>query len=296
MRTPEWESSPGALATLLNSRAPLVKADVYTLTLAGGQVLRWSGFSSSLTFGGNTYSLGPKIKRGRVRFVVGVEVNTLDVFLWDEGATLINGKTLLAFVAARGLFDARLKLSRVFWGYGTPTPTGALSWFTGRVADATLDRNEVHLVIKSDLEDLNAMVPGEVYQPGCLNDVYDADCGASRTAFTHAGTATGASNATRITFAHAMAQAAGYFDLGVVTFTSGPNAGISRTVKQHTSGQFTVLQPWPFAVAVGHAFTATAGCNKSKADANGCPKFHSSANVILRFRGQPFIPVPETVI
>ena len=296
MRTPEWESSPGALATLLNSRVPLFKADVYTVTLPGGAVLRWTGSDRVLSFGGNDYLLGPKIKRGRVRFVVGVEVSTLDVSLWDEGSTQVNGKPLLAFVAARGLYGARIKLSRAFWGIGTPAPTGALTWFTGRVADTTLDRNEARIVVKSDLEDLDVMVPAEVYQPGCLNDVYDADCGADRAAFTHASTASAASNATRITFGHSLAQASGYFDLGVITFTSGPNAGISRTVKRHVSGgQFTVLQPWPFAVTVGDAFTATAGCNKSKGDANGCPKFHSAANVIVRFRGQPFIPVPETV-
>lgn len=296
MRTPEWETSPGALATLLNSRVPLVKTDVYTLTLLGGQVLRWSGFDRVVSFGGNDYVLGPKIKRGRVRFVVGVEVNTLDVSIWDEGTTTINGRALLAFAAARGLLGARLKLSRVFAGTSMSAPTGALLWFTGRVADTTLDRNEVRIVVKSDLEDLNTMVPAEVYQPGCLNDVFDAACGANRASFTFTSSASAASNATRISFGHAMAQAAGYFDLGTVTFTSGANAGITRTVKQHTSGQFNVLQPWPFAVAIGDAFKATAGCNKSKADANGCPKFHSSANVILRFRGQPFVPIPETVI
>lgn len=296
MRTPEWETSPGALVTLLNSRAPLVKADIFTLTLAGGAVLRWSGHDTPLTVNSQTYVLGPKIKRDRVRFVVGIEVNTLNVSLWDEGATTINGKPLLAFIRARGLYGARLSLSRVFWGFSDAGPVGSLLWFPGRVAEATVDRNEARLVIKSDLEDLNTMVPAEVYQPGCLNDVYDSDCGADRAAFTVANTAAGASNATRIGFGVSLAQSAGFFDLGVIKFTSGANAGISRTVKQYTPGLMTVLQPWPFPVAIGDAFTVYAGCNKSKSHAGGCPKFHSSANVIKRFRGHPFIPVPETVI
>lgn len=296
MRTPEWETSPGALVTLLNSRAPLVKADIYTLTLAGGTVLRWSGHDTPLTVNGQTYALGPKIKRDRVRFVVGIEVNTLTVSLWDEGATLINGRPLLAFIHARGLYGARLSLSRVFWGFGDAGPVGSLLWFPGRVADATVDRNEARLVIKSDLEDLDTMVPAEVYQPGCLNDVYDPDCGADRAAFTVTGAAVGTTDITRTAFGHALAQPNGYFDLGVVRMTSGANAGVSRTVKRYVTTQLNVLQPFPFAVANGDTFTLTAGCNKSKTDANGCPKFHSSANVILRFRGQPFIPVPETVI
>lgn len=296
MRTPEWETSPGALATLLNSRAPLNKADIYTLTLAGGQVLRWSGADRALTVNSQVYALGPKIKRGRVRFVVGVEVSSLSVTLWDEGGTLINGKPLLAFIRARGLFGARLKLSRVFWGFGDAGPVGSLNWFPGRVSTCVVDRNEAQLQVKSDTELLDTMVPGEVYQPGCLNTVYDSACGADRAAFTFTAAATAATNVTRISFGHAMAQGSGFFDLGVIRFTSGANAGISRTVKQYLSGILTVLQPWPFPVAIGDAFSVEAGCNKALANANGCPKFHSAANVILRFRGQPFIPVPETVI
>lgn len=296
MRTAEWEVSAGALAALLNSRVPLVKADIYTVTLPGGAVLRWSGAQTPLVVNGQTYALGPKIKRDRVRFVVGVEVSTLNVSLWDEGATQINGKPLLAFIRARGLFGATLSLSRVFWGHSDAGPRGSLLWFPGRIAEARVDRNEARLVVKSATELLDTMIPRDVYQPGCLNTVYDPSCGADRAAFTFAGTATAATNATRISFGHAMAQGSGFFDLGVVKFTSGPNNGISRTVKQYLSGIMTVLQPWPFPVAIGDTFTATAGCNKSLTNANGCPKFHSAENVVLRFRGQPFIPVPETVI
>lgn len=296
MRTPEWETSPGALAALLNSRAPLIKADVYTLTLAGGAVLRWSGADRALQFNSQTYALGPKIKRDRVRFVVGVEVNELTVTLWDEGATLINGKSLQAFAAARGLFGAKLRLSRVFWGYSSPGPVGSLLWFPGRVADTKVDRYEVRLTVKSDVELLDAMVPGEVYQPGCLNTLYDSACGAQRSAYLSTSVATAASSVARTVFGHSLGAGAGFYDLGVVKFTSGANAGISRTVKQHLASTIAVLQPWPFPIAVNDAFEIVPGCNRSFTDANGCPKFFSTEDRVRRFRGQPFIPVPETVI
>jgi len=69
---------------------------------------------------------------------------------------------------------------------------------------------------------------------------------------------------------------------------TGPNAGISRTVKTHTSGALTVLQPWPFAVASGNTFTAYPGCDKAQATCSG--KFSN----LVRFRGMPYIPIPET--
>lgn len=292
MRTPTWESSAGALATLLNSGAPLNKADVYVITLANGTVLRWSGADVAITFGGNTYTLGPGITRSRVRFVVGVEVSTLEIQLLDILGTTISGKALLPFIAGRGFYGANLQLLKVFWGLSDTGPVGALNWFTGRVTDCDVDRYEARLSVKSGLELLDTMVPREVYQPGCLNTLFDSACRVNRQIFVYTSTAAGPTDARRITFAHSLVQAAGHFDRGTVTFTSGPNAGISRTVRQHSTFPFqiTVLSPWPFAVAIGHAFQITPGCDKT---INTCTNRFGN---VINFRGHPFIPVPETVL
>lgn len=290
MRSALWETSAGALAALLNSRAPLNKADLYTLTLQGGTVLRWSGSDVAITGNSQTWALGPGLRRSRVRFTVGLAVDSLQVTLTDILGTTINGTPLIPFIRAGGLNNARLQLDRCFWGVGATAPVGALLWFTGRVAEVPMvDRYEAQLVIKSATELLDVMVPRDVYQPGCLNTVYDAPCGLSRTSFTVTGSASSASTADRTTFNHGLAQAAGYFDLGVVRMTSGPNNGISRTVKKHTSGTIAVMPPWPLAVANGDSFSIYPGCDKQQATCSS--KFSNLA----RFRGQPYIPAPETV-
>lgn len=289
MRTPSWELSAGALAALLNSGAPLERADCYTVTLPSGQVLRWSGSDVAVTFGGNTFTLGPGITRNRLRWVVGVEVSTLDLTLTDILGTQIAGQGLMAFIRARGLYGARVVLERAFWAFGDAGPRGALVWFAGAVADCKLDRYGAQLTVTSDIERLNVMVPRDVYQPGCLNSLYDGLCQVSRAAFTVTGAATSATSAGRTTFSHALAQAAGYFDLGVVTMTSGANAGQSRTVKQHTGSQLVALQPWGFAVASGDTFSVVAGCDKTQATCTD--KFGNLA----RFRGMPYIPQADTV-
>jgi uncharacterized phage protein (TIGR02218 family) len=171
-------------------------------------------------------------------------------------------------------------------------PVGALLWFVGRVADIVCDRYAAQITVKSDLELLDVQVPRDVYQAGCLNTLYDAACGKARAGYVATSTAAGATDARRITFAHSLAQAAGYFELGVCTFTSGANTGVSRTVKTHTTGApgyVTVLQPWPFAVASGDAYSIYPGCDKTRATCNS--KFSN----LGRFRGMPFIPAPETV-
>lgn len=298
MRTPLWETSAGALAALLNARGPLEKADLYTLALAGGgTVLRWSGAAAELSGNGLTWALGPGLQRSRVRFTVGVEVDAITVTLTDIRGTTINGQALIPFIRAGGLANARLQLERAFWGPGDTAPVGALLWFVGRVAEISkIDRYHAELSVKSNLELLDVMIPRDLYQAGCLNTLYDSACGVVRASYTVTGTAVGATDAARITFDPSLAQTAGWFDLGVITFTSGANAGISRTVKSYAPAALTVLQPWPFPVAPGDAFSIYPGCDKSQTGANGCAKFYSAANVALRFRGHPYVPVPETVM
>ena len=289
MRTPLWEISTGALAALLNAKGPLTKADLYTLTLAGGTVYRWSGCDLALSGGGFTWALGPGLQRTRVRFTVGVEVDAMQVLVTDNMATVINAQALIPFIRSGGLKGARIQLDRAFCGPPDTAPVGALLWFAGRVADIKCDRYQAEVTVKSDLELLDVMVPRDLYQAGCLNTLYDSACGASRATYLSTGAATSNTDTRRITFSHSLAQAAGYFDLGVCTFTTGANAGISRTVKSHTSGQVTVLQPWPFVVISGDTFSISAGCDKKQSTCTN--KFSNLA----RYRGMPYIPDPETV-
>jgi uncharacterized phage protein (TIGR02218 family) len=292
MRDALWETTPDALAQLLNARQPIERADLYTLTLTDGTVHRWSGADVAIVGNGSTWQLGPGIVRNRLKWTVGVGVDTMTVTLNDIRGTTLNGQGLMAFIAAGGLIGARLQVDVAFWaGLVAPAPTGALLWFAGRIAEVhSVTRWEASINVKSDLELLDVMVPRDVYQPGCLNTVYDAACGKSRVAFTITGTATVGSSQARTVFGHALSQAAGWFDLGVVTFTGGANAGISRTVKQHTSAQLKVLQPLTFAVQAGDPFAVYPGCDKTVATCT------SKFNNLARFRGHPYIPVPETVV
>lgn len=289
MRTPTWETSPGALVALLNSGAPLNKADCYTITLPGGQVLRWSGADVAITAHGDLFGLGPGITRNRLRWVTGVEVSTLDLTLTDVAGTTINGVPLYAHVRSGGLFGARLLLERVFWGAADASPVGALHWFAGRVAECSVDRYAAQISAVSDLALLDVMVPRDVYQPGCLNTLGDGLCGVDLAAAAATGTATGATTAGRTTFTHSLSQPAGWGDLGVITMTSGANTGQRRTVRTHTATALQVLQPWPHPVAPGDAFSLRPGCDKTESTCGG--KFANRG----RFRGAPYIPVAETV-
>ena len=290
MRSALWETSGGALAALLNAGGPLNKADLYTLTLSDGTVYRWSGSDVALSGNSQTWTLGPGLQRTKVRFVIGTAVDDLRVTITDIRGTTINGIALMAFIAAGGLVGARLQLDRAFWGPTDQAPVGALMWFAGRISVPAGDRYSADLVVQSDTVMFETMVPREVFQARCLNTMYDSACTKDRTALTLSITAGGATDAKKLTFSHA-ATSALPFALGSITGVTGANAGISRSIRAFTSGSsITVLNPWPFAVAPGDTFSAVPGCDGTQTTCN------STYSNLIHFRGQPYIPLPESIL
>lgn len=280
------------LIALLNSSTAFLMADLYTITLVGGAVLRWTNVDSTLIVSGNTFNVGPLISRGSTRLQAGIEVDSLRVTLSADASVMINGVPLVAFAAAGGLDGARLQLERVFMPAPGDTSAGTILLFGGRVSDVVCKRFEVELEAKSDTELLDVQMPRILYQPACANTLYDSPCALARAAWVINGTAQGvlAGNATVV---HALAQATGYFDLGVMTFTSGANNGVSRTVKSYVNAignkGITTVRPWPGVVSAGDTFQIVPGCDKTQATCKN--KFNNLAN----FRGFPYVPAPETV-
>jgi hypothetical protein len=78
-----------------------------------------------------------------------------------------------------------------------------------------------------------------------------------------------------------LGSATGYFDGGVMTFTSGLNNGISRPVKTYAPGQWTMFVPFPKLAVIGDTYTMVAGCNRSYATCR------DTYNNLLNFRGEP---------
>lgn len=78
---------------------------------------------------------------------------------------------------------------------------------------------------------------------------------------------------------------------GLVTFTSGANAGLSATVKNAAAGEAVWLAfPMPNPVGEGDAFTLALGCDHTEAT---CVRMF---NNVLNFFGFPQVPPPQTAI
>ncbi len=228
----------------------------------------------------------PIIKRGTIRSVIGVEVDTLDVQLLVNEDVEVQGVPLAQFAREGGFDGARMTLSRSFSAHPWSASCGSLSLFSGRVSDVSLTGSAVSLQVSSDLELLNVMMPRNIYQASCVHTLYDSGCGLVAANFTV--TSAVAANSTRSIIYCNLAQADGYFDLGTLAFTSGDSNGIRRTVKLYTTGAIVPIPPLVVTPTPGDTFTIKPGCDKSMATCNSS-KFSNLAN----FKGFPLIPVTE---
>ena len=137
---------------------------------------------------------------------------------------------------------------------------------------------------------------GRLYQSGCDADLGDSRCGVDLDdpAFRGAGTVLAATSLRLFTATGLAAFASAWFTRGLVTFTSGANAGRAQEVKQHTLAGSTATielwQPMALAIAPGDAFTITASCDKQFSTCQA--KFANATN----FRGFPHMPGQDYVL
>lgn len=283
-------ASPALLALLATGN--YVSADCWTITLNGGSVVRWTSADIAITYGGNTFAKGPAIKRGGISEKRGVEVTTLDVQITAASTDLINGTAVIPFIAKHGLDGASVKLERMFAPNWQSPVTGSIIRFAGRVTSINSIQGIIaSLTVSSWMILLNASMPRNLYQAGCLHSVYDVGCTLNPALFSATGTVRAGTAGSTGTFGSALAPTASDYALGRVMFTSGANAGISRTIRANdASGNFTLISPLPAVTAVGDAFTVYKGCDHTQATCT--TKFANLAN----FRATPFVPLPTTSV
>ena len=277
----------GGLLTHLQSNQIFTLADLYTITLISGTVLRYTDFDVDLlnTF---TYSAsGPVFVRSQTRTTIGIEVDTLDLEIYPKPTDLVNGLPMLA-AAAAGAFDgANVVLERAYISTA-PALVGTINLFSGDFADLEIARAGMKCRINSDIAQFNVQMPRNIYQANCMRALYDTGCTVSRASFGAASTDTGGSSVTNIVCNSG--QASGYFNGGYALWLTGSLAGLRRTIKNYAPGSFQIFLPLPSTPYYGDTMTLYPGCDKSLSMC--VSRFNNKAN----FRGFPYIPVPETAI
>ncbi|HVT35709.1 MAG TPA: DUF2163 domain-containing protein [Nevskiaceae bacterium] len=201
-----------------------------------------------------------------------------------------------------GLFDnAQVVIFQTSWA----DPSSVKVLRRGVLGQITRTREGAYTAEVRGFSQLLSQNTVNVYQATCRATLGSGDevpviqrCGVDLSAFRVSGTITALATADRSFTASALTQAAGYFQRGVVTFTSGDNEGFAREIKRHQAGGvFDLVEPLPYDLQVGDTFTVTPGCDHVYQRADGSygdckTKFDNLVN----FRGDPLIPGLDAIV
>jgi uncharacterized phage protein (TIGR02218 family) len=277
-----------ALISLLNSSEQFIMADLYSLILIGGSVLRYSAAPTPLIANGQTFALGPKFERSKTKVVIGVQVDELEVKVYPESTELIGDLPFLQAAWQGQLDGALLQLERAFMpAYGDTSP-GTVVLFAGRISDVDCTRTGIDMKCRSHLELLNIQMPRRLWQSSCTHIFGGPMCQFDRTSLAANFSAGAGSTPTVITNAP---NSATPFAQGTITGVAGANAGLSRTVAAFVSGSnVTVKAAFVYPIAAGDQFELLPGCDRTIAT---CTNVFNNAT---HFGGFPYIPTPETAV
>lgn len=268
-----------------------VMADLFTITTVQGDVFRYTNYDFDLIVAGHVYSSdGPIISREGISLSLGIEVDNLSISVECVSDNKWDGINVIHSFHNGQMDGARFKLERIFMDMNTPTDTsaGTIKLFEGRIIEPDLDRNSIQANVASDLDDLAVQMPRNLYQPSCTNTLFDSACGLLRQNFVVQTLIESGSTTARLLCQVNHPQ--GWFTQGVVEFLDGGNVGLKRTIRMHESEILLLTLPLLEAPQAGQRINVYPGCDKR------LETCQNRFNNFSRFRGAPFIPVPETAV
>jgi uncharacterized phage protein (TIGR02218 family) len=252
----------------------------------GGVTYGFTDHDRDIAFDDTTFEAASGFTGTDIRQSIGLAIDNLDV----TGA--LQSDRLNDADLAGGLFDnARVEIWRVNWS-DTAQRIMIMSGSIGEVR-----RGES--AFTAELRGLSHYLDqkqGRTFQYACDATLGDARCGVDVAAAAYRGTGavTSASAAYAFEASGLDAFANGWFDGGLLTWTSGSNAGRTMEVKRFSTGggvaQIELWRSMAGPIAPGDAFTVTAGCDKTFPICKA--KFANHVN----FRGFPHIPGNKYVL
>ena len=269
---------PPALQSHLNTGTTTL-AWCWRITRADNVRFGFTDHDRDLAFDSTTFAAATGFTASEIKDAVGLSVDNLEV----ESA--LRSDSLNEDDLAAGLYDdAGIEIWRVNW-QDTDQRVLMRSGSIGEVRRA----GSAFAAEVRGLAHYLQQPKGRLFQYGCDADLGDARCTVDLTdpAFKGTGTVIVASSLRRFTANLDGSYPGDWFARGLLTFTSGANAGRSQEVRRFFFAAPPVIELWqPFARAIlpGDAFTVTAGCDKQFATCQA--KFDNAVN----FRGFPHIP------
>lgn len=247
---------------------------------ADAVVLGFTDHDRDISFGGVTHEAATGLQASEMIARTGFSVGGQEV-----SGSLISDRITEEDLQS-GLFDnAIVNIWLVNWS--DPSERELLR--TGHIGEIAREDGTFRAEIRGLASALD-QEQGRIYQPLCDADVGDARCKVdlNNPNYTATGQIASTDNAAHLTVAGLSVFETNWFTGGLLSFTSGANAGKAVEISAHRKlggiDYFDLWQPMVGLISVGDAITITAGCDKR------FETCQSKFSNYLNFQGFPHIP------
>jgi uncharacterized phage protein (TIGR02218 family) len=276
---------PAALQAALASGVTTL-CRCWKLTTGDGASLGFTDHDRDLSFEGVNYRATTGFSASDMQSSLGLNVDNLDV------AGALSSLALTEEDLLAGRYDnADVEIWAVDW----TDPDQRLLLKSGNLGEVKRGDVGFSAEIRGLAQRLN-VTKGRNFQYGCDAILGDARCGVNLAdpAFAATGAVVSSEAAWRLRVSGLEAFQNGWFRNGLITWSSGANAGRHSEVKAHRIDAAGVVielqQVLPVAVVAGDGFAVVAGCDKQFSTCRD--KFANSVN----FRGFPHMPGNDFVV
>lgn len=255
-------------------------ATCWKLTRRDNVVMGFTSHQKDITFESVQYKAATGFTPSAVSSHSGLEVDQLDV------EAILDSNQIAVDDIHAGIYDfAEIEIFMV--NYSDLTQ-GKLVLRRGWLGEIRYNESYFNAEVRGLGQKLTQTI-GDLYSPRCRAAFADTYCGVNGASFTHTGTVEQVSNQRRFTDS-SLAQEDGYYNYGLVSFTSGHNNGLAMEVKYYQSDVIELALPMAYAIQVGDDYTIVAGCDKRF---DTCKSRFSNA---VNFRGEPHVPGNDKLI
>jgi len=251
----------------------------WKVTRRDSEVLGFTDHDRDLAIEGITYAAATGFTPSAVANTANLSVDNLEV----EGMLAAGSVTEADILAGKYDF-AEIE---IFMVNHADLSQGILRLRRGWLGEVSLSGGQFIAELRG-LTQLLSQSVGEIYAPSCRAALGDTRCKVNLAAHTVTGSVTAVADRQRFTDS-TRTEASGLFTSGVLTFTSGTNAGLRMEVKEYThrsgsGGTMTLALPMPYAIAVSDTYSLVKGCDKTLTT---CKQRFDN---VVNFRGEPHVP------
>lgn len=227
------------------TQSELTLAELYTITpVYSIGIARFTSYNKDISYGGFTYQAVP-IKRGAIKYHTDLTIDKVEINLGLSGLLIgDNSISIIQAIRRDYLRSAQVKIETVDYVALDFTKLLFEGWITGAIG---YDAGVVTFQVGSILDKLQDKFPKIVYTNSCNHHLFDKYCGLVKADYVQHGIVDPVSTQSHIispVFAYSN-KPAGYWTKGEIKIINGLNAGISRSILQHSDGNVDLLTSFP---------------------------------------------------